>query len=84
MKRKSKGNVAVECVDNNDTDMEEMFEKSVTFVDSQMLKVDDSVMKEYDSVMNSVHFDHEYSLRSGIVQIPTVQNTEVLIVEETG
>ena len=41
-------------------------------------------MKEYDSVMNSVHFDHEYILRSGIVQIPTVQNAEVVIVEETG
>ena len=39
MKRKSKGNVAVECVDNNDTDKEETLEKSVTFVDSQMLKV---------------------------------------------
>ena len=83
MKRKSKGNVGVECVDNNDTDMEEKFEESVTYVDSQKLKVDDSVMKEDDSVMNSVQFDHEYSLGSGIVQIPTVQNTEV-IVEETG
>ena len=41
-------------------------------------------MKECDSVMNSVHFDHEYSLSSGIVQIPTVQNAEVVIVEETG
>ena len=83
MKRKSKGNVGVECVDNNDTDMEEKFEESVTYVDSQKLKVDDSVMKEDYSVMNSVQFDHEYSLGSGIVQIPTVQNTEV-IVEETG
>ena len=84
MKRKSKGNVAVACVDINDTDMEETFEKSLTFVDSRILKVDDSVMKEYDSVMNSVHFDHEYNLSSGIVQIPTVQNAEVVIVEETG
>ena len=40
-------------------------------------------MKEDDSVTNSVQFDHEYSLGNGIVQIPTVQNTEV-IVEETG
>ena len=38
MKRKSKGNVVVECVDNNDTDMEETFEKSVTFVDSSNIK----------------------------------------------
>ena len=83
MKRKSKGNVGVECVDNNDTDMEEKFEESVTYVDSQKLKVDDSIMKEDDSVMNSVQLDHEYSPGSGIVQIPTVQNTEV-IVEETG
>ena len=72
MKRKSKGNITVECVDDNDTHMEETFEKSVTFVDSRVLKGDDSVMKEYDSVMNSGHFDHEYSLRNGIVQIPTV------------
>ena len=28
MKRKSKQNVGVECVDNNDTDMEENFEES--------------------------------------------------------
>ena len=33
--------------------------------------------------MNSVQFDGEYSAGSGIVQIPKVQNTEV-IVEETG
>ena len=55
----------------------------MTYVDSQKLKVDDSVMKEDDSVMNSVQFDDEYSVGSGIVQIPKVQNTEV-IVEETG
>ena len=83
MKRKSKGNVGVECVDNNDTDMEETFEESVTYVDSPKLKVDDSVMKEDDNVMNSVQFNHEYSLGSGIVQVPIVQNTEA-IVEETG
>ena len=46
MKRMSKGNVGVECVDNNDTDMEENFEESVTYIDSQKLKVDDSVMRE--------------------------------------
>ena len=40
-------------------------------------------MKEDGSMMNSVQFDHEYSLGSGIVQIPTVQNTEVMV-EETG
>ena len=34
MKRKSKGNVGMECVDNNDTDMEENLEESVTYVDS--------------------------------------------------
>ena len=34
MKRKSKGNVGVECVDNNDTVVEEKFEESVTYVDS--------------------------------------------------
>ena len=34
MKRKSKGNVGVECVDNNDTVMEENFEEPVTYVDS--------------------------------------------------
>ena len=83
MKRKSKGNIGVECVHNNYTDMEENFEESVTYVDSQKLKVDDSVMKEDENVMNSVQFDDEYSVGSGIVQIPKVQNTEV-IVEETG
>ena len=38
MKRKSKGNVGVECVDNNDTDKEVNFEESVTYVDSQKVK----------------------------------------------
>ena len=67
MKRKSKGNVDVECVDNNNTDKEENFEESVTYVDIRKLKVDDSVMKEDESVMNSVQFDDEYSVGSGIV-----------------
>ena len=49
----------MEYVDNNDTDQEEMFEKSVTFLDSQMIIVDDAVMKPCDSVMNSVYLDHE-------------------------
>ena len=83
MKRKSKRNVGVECVDNNDTDMEENFEESVTYVDSRMLMVDDSVKKEDESVMNSVQFDDEYSAGSGIVQISKVQNTE-FILEEAG
>ena len=46
MKRQSKSDsVVVECVENNDMDMEETFEKSVTFVDSRMIMVDDVVMK---------------------------------------
>ena len=73
----------MECVDNNDTDVEENFEESVTYVDSRKLKVDDSVMKENGSVMKSVQFDDEFSVGSGIVQISKVQNTEV-IVEENG
>ena len=40
-------------------------------------------MKQNNSVMNCVNFDHEYSLRSGIVQIPRVQNAEIVIVQET-
>ena len=48
-----------------------------------MIKVNDLVVKEYDSVMNSVNFDHEYSLSTSIVQLPTVQNAEVVIIEET-
>ena len=63
--------------------MEENLEGSVTYVHSQKLKVDDSVMKEDESVMNSVEFDDEYSIGSRIVQISKVENTEV-IVEETG
>ena len=83
MKRKSKQNVGVECVDNNDADVEENFEESVTYVDSQKLKVDDPVMKENGSVMKSVQFGDEFHVGSGIVQIAKVQNTEV-IVEENG
>ena len=83
MKRKSKRNVGVECVDNNDTNMEENFEESFTYVDSQTSMVDDSVKKEDKSVKNSVQFDDEYSAGSGIVQISKVQNTE-FILEEAG
>ena len=63
--------------------MEENFEESVTYVDSQKLKVDDPLMKENGSVMKSVQFGDEFSVGSGIVQIAKVQNTEV-IVEENG
>ena len=55
----------MECVDNNHTDVEENFEESVTYVDSRKLKVDDSVTKENESVMNFVQFDDECSVGSG-------------------
>ena len=46
MKRQSSSNTfVVECVDNNDTDMEETFENPVTYVYSQTIIVDDAVTK---------------------------------------
>ena len=59
--------------------MEENFEESVTYVDSQLLMVDDSVKKEDESVMNSLQFDDEYSAGSGIVQISKVQKYRIYI-----
>ena len=78
LKRQSRSNIVnVECVDNNDMDME----------DSQTIMVDDTVMKWCDSVMNSVNFDHKYSIRNGatngIVSIPTVQHIGDVVLEET-
>ena len=83
IKRKSKQNVGVECVDSNDADVAENIEESVTYVDSQKLKADDLVMNKNGLVMKPVQFGNEFSVGSGIVQIAKVQNTEVTV-EENG
>ena len=54
-----------------------------------MIMVEDGVTKQCDTLMNLVHFDHEYSIRngttSGIVSIPTVQELgDIIILEQTG